>query len=93
MNIECIKKFNCKFQARLFENSCIISNPKEICLNHMCAYSYNYSKTRDNEKKKRSRRDYYNRKKLDPIWMENERNRNKIRMRNKRAKLKQLRNS
>jgi len=93
IKIELIKKFDNKFEARLFENSCILMCNPENCINSISAYSYDYNKTRDNEKKKKSRRDYYHRKKQNPEWILKERERNKIRMRKKRANLKKLRNS
>ena len=77
-----------KKEARIYEQKYIDKIDKCLLLNKIHAYSDNYDKTRDNEKKKKSRRDYYHRKKLDPIWLEKERKRNRERMREKRAQMK-----
>ena len=42
------------------------------------------------EAKRKHRKDYYYRKKNDPIWLEKEKERNKLRMREKRINLKKL---
>lgn len=59
-----------------------------LLLNTVRAYSHNHDKTRDPIKKRANRKAYYHRKKLDPEWMENERIRNRERMRIKRALLR-----
>ena len=72
--------------ARIQEQIELWNVPKEKRLNTLRAYSHNREKTRDNEKKKKSRMDYYHRKKEDPEWLEKERERNRIRMRESRAR-------
>lgn len=57
-------------------------------LNVPRAYSENHDKTRCQIKKRKNRRDYYNRKRLDREWMEKQRERNRVRMRLKRSKIK-----
>lgn len=58
--------------------------PKEQLLNQHRAHSNNHARSRDIEKKRKARRDFYHRKKQDPEWAEKERVRNKARMRRKR---------
>lgn len=84
--IELIKEMtvSSKKEARKEEQIEIEKIEKENLLNILRAYSFNTEKTRDQEKRKKSRRDYYHRKKLDPEWLEKEKNRNKLRMRLKR---------
>ena len=80
-------------EARAIENEELEKFPKARWLNAMLAYSENHNKTRDNEKKKKNRMDFYYRHKLDPEWLEKERERNRLRMREKRAHLKQAKTS
>lgn len=78
--------FGTNEMARIQEQIELWNVPKEKRLNTLRAYSHNREKTRDNEKKKKSRMDYYHRKKEDPEWLEKERERNRIRMRERRAR-------
>lgn len=91
--IELIKSIICydSKPARILEQIEIWKHGKENCFNMVRAYTHNSEKTRDNEKKKATRRDYYNRKKQDPEWMAKERERNRIRMQKKRALIKEQR--
>ncbi len=76
-------------EALKVEQKYIDNTDKSIILNSICAYSENYNKTRDINKKRKTRRDFYHRKILDPIWHEKEKERNRNRMRIKRLKEKQ----
>ena len=84
-SIHLIKQIICdKRIARIHEQIHIREVLPENRLNNLRSYTPNSEKTRDIEKKRKTRRDFYNRKKLDPIWLEKEKERNKLRMRVKR---------
>lgn len=75
-------------EARQIEQLCIEQQEQSILLNATRAFSENHNKTRDNEKKKQNRRDFYQRHKEDPEWVAKERERNRLRMQKKREMLK-----
>ena len=89
-----------KLERRIKEQEYINEVPKEKSLNHLSAYVRNHECKRSInepecdmpkvEMKRKNRRDYYSKKKEDEEWMKKERERNKIRMREKRTHLKQL---
>ena len=58
--------------------------PVEKRLNSIRPFTHNSENTRCIIKKRKTRRAFYNRHKQDPVWMERERERNKLRMREKR---------
>ena len=70
--------------AKIQEQIYLWEIPPEKRLNDMRAYTHNSEKTRDNDKKKKTRMNYYNKKKLDPVWHEKEKERNRLRMQKKR---------
>lgn len=80
----------CKKELRQEEQKEIDLLSKDKLLNSTRAYSYNVNQTRNQEIKRKNRRDFYNRHKQDLIWLEKERERNKLRMRIKRQKLKAM---
>ena len=91
-----IKNFNIKLikniivpnrkTAKIQEQIEIWKIPKLQRLNDIRAHIPHKYYRGNVEAKRRSRRDYYNRKKKDPEWMAKERLRNKIRMRKNRLK-------
>lgn len=84
--IEVIKEMNVnsRKEARIEENNEIEKVEKSKLLNSMRAYTYNNDKTRDQVKKRKNRRDFYHRHMKNEEWKENERKRNRERMRLKR---------
>lgn len=74
-----------RLEARKLEQEEIEKIPPEFRLNMLSAYSYNHEKTRNQDKKRAVRRAYYHRQKRDPVWHEREKERNKLRMREKRS--------
>ena len=66
--------------------------PIEKRLNSVRPFTHNSEKTRCIIKRRATRRAFYNRHKQDPAWLEKERERNKLRMREKRRKMKLARN-
>jgi group I intron endonuclease len=75
-----------KKEARKLEQLEIDKHDKSILLNTIRAYSANHDQTRNITKKRKNRRDFYDRKKKDPVWLKKERDRNRIRMQLKRSK-------
>lgn len=57
---------------------------KNILLNYFIPYSHSHHHTRDRTKLLEKKRREYNRNKENPEWLEKERERNKLRMREKR---------
>lgn len=88
--LEEIKKVvvSSRLEARIIEQEEINKIPPELRLNVLRAYSENREKTRDQDKKRATRRVFYNKHKEDPEWMAKERERNRIRMAKKRVELK-----
>ena len=75
-----------KLEARKAEQQLIDSHPiRTQLLNSMRAYSWNHYYTRDRAKLLSKKKRYYDKKMLDPVFIQNEKERNKIRMREKRA--------
>ena len=86
---------NDKVELKQIEQETIKSIPKEECLNTIKAFCPDYEATRSVnseageiekiEMKRKTRMDYYYRKKEDPNWVEKERERNRIRMKQTRT--------
>ncbi len=55
-----------KAEARIEEQKEIEKFDNQLLLNVIRAYSHNHDQTRDQDKKRKNRRDYYHRKKQDP---------------------------
>ena len=95
-----INNIETKQKRKELEEQYIREIPKEKLLNSIKANCPNYEATRSInningemekiEAKRKNRKDYYYRKKNDPIWLEKEKERNKLRMREKRINLKKL---
>ena len=84
--ISLIKEIICtKRIANIQEQIELWNVPKDLRLNILRAYTHNIEKTRDNEKKKKVRRDYYHRKRQDPEWCLKEKERCRIKDRKRRA--------
>ena len=89
--VECVKTIgvSSKTEARKIEQQFIESEDQTNVLNALKAFSENREKTRDQDKKRKTRRDFYQRHKLDSDWVEKERERNRLRMKEKRRILKE----
>lgn len=72
-------------EARVVEQEEIEKVPTHLSLNVLRAYSFDREKTRDMTIRRASRRDFYHRHMQDPEWRNKERERNRERMRKKRA--------
>lgn len=81
-----------KLDARKAEQELIDSHPlPDQLLNRTRAYSWNHYYTKDRAKLLAKKKRYYQKKKLDSEYVEREKERNKLRMREKRAFLRQAR--
>ena len=76
-------------EMRIEEQNEMEKYDKTLLLNVLRAYSENREKTRDQDKKRKTRRDFYHRHKMDPDWIEKERERNRLKMRIVRATAKE----
>lgn len=79
---------NSREELRILEQQEINKVDPKLLLNSIHAYSHNYDQTRDINKKRKNRRDYYHRHMQDCDWHEKEKLRNCLRMREKRTKEK-----
>ena len=87
--MEMIKEIICtKKVARIQEYIETTKYDKNNLLNSIRPYSHNHDKTRNNEKKKKNRRDYYNRHRDEPEFKEKYRKRNREYNRRRRAEEK-----
>jgi hypothetical protein len=77
-----------RIEALKVEHEELHKFPKERWLNIVIPYSFNHDQTRDIEKKRQNRRDFYARQKEDPEWLAKERERTKLGQRVRRAKAK-----